>query len=80
MNSKNNTFSSSYDEKALFLSSSVSLSISMSYCLNTKQSVDAKGLRHYPIVLFKRLNSVPRLIRYINGTFSNSNSIQDTNY
>ena len=66
---ENKTITSSYDEKALFLVPVCRLSISVSYCLITKKSVATKVLRHYSIVLFKRLNNLPRLIKYIDGTF-----------
>ena len=66
---ENKTITSSYDEKALFLVPVCRLSFSLSYCLITKQSVATKVLRHYSIVLFKRLNNLPRLIRYIDGIF-----------
>ena len=69
MNSKSNTFISSYDEKALFSTLTCHLYISTSYCLITKQSVVATTLRQHSIVLLQRLNSMPRLIRYIDGIF-----------
>mgnify|MGYP003152059570 CR=1 FL=1 len=66
-----NIVSNRLSEKALFFFLTYRLSFFVSYCLITKQSVATIGLRHYPIVLFKRLITVPRLIGYMRGFFKN---------
>ena len=56
-------------EKALFFLLLCRLSFFVSYCLITKQLVALKGLRHYSIVLFKRLIVLSRIIGYMRGSF-----------
>ena len=72
-----NIVSNRLSEKALFFFLTYRLSFFVSYCLITKQSVATKGLRHYPIVLFKRLINLPRLIG-ICVAFLKQNSIRGT--
>ena len=69
MNREINKVITRFTEKALFFSMTYCLSISVSYCLIRTKLVATKGLRHSSIVLFKRLNNLPRLIRYMGGIF-----------
>ena len=77
MNRKIDIVINRLSEKALFFFLTYRLSFFVSYCLITKQSVATIGLRHYPIVLFKRLITVPRLIG-ICVAFLKQNSIRGT--